>query len=200
MDTVFTRTASAEMYATFEGLALNKQGSFEELTLLLRQAVRPLHSVDRFSVISHDNRATTASSRAPRLTVDIPHQSTPLPAAARDDSDDSTADDDHDEDTCSGIFQRTRSASRQRAEHLDADGRDASLSRHRRSSPQARSRFSPYASPRAQPVHPRHDVVARIVPSAPQWDTTLVERRLQQEAPRLRRGREGARSKVQSEI
>lgn len=192
MATLFTRTASVEMYTTFEELALTRQRSFNELAILLRQAARP----------ADDD--CQASRQTPALTVTLPAHCTTLLTVASDESDQRTAED---EDTCNGIFKRTRSTSQEHAERLDSDGgqgehSDASLCRpSRRSSPQACSRFEPYTSPKARTALARSVVDLADPPAVPSaWDKTLVEQRMRQEAPRARRGREGTRTKPQSEF
>ena len=119
----FTRTASAEMYATFEELALKvsraEQGSWDEIAIRARLLL----------AIDQDGTPCT-----PVVTV-------------AGDTDQSTADE---ADACDGIFTRTRSASRHYAEHLGTgrrgatnEGSDGALATRRRSIPQVR--FEPYA-------------------------------------------------------
>ena len=179
MATFITRTASVEMMAILGELALtssdDKQSTFEELD------IRTIHPPRRCNDL--------------RIVIAVP-------------DDQSKTDEDS---TCDGIFQRTRSASRQHPEHsqplrgfvcLQGEGPDASLaSPSRRRSAQVR--FEPYSSPKARPATPKaRDALARKVASlTSKWDGFLVERRLQQEAPRIGRWREGGtRVKPQSEI
>ena len=208
MATLFASTASVEKFATFEELALTKQGSL--------LSAKALCSLSLSSTIPTQWQSTDGCL---------------LPAVARDDSDRSTAGSD-----C--ICKCARSIKRQHAEHRPAQAPRMATNTpfSQTTADDLKLRVSSPRWPDCHPTPERHDmhsvdvdevcndadddcarsyeagtdiaehldtgVCARTPSTKPavDCDKTLVERKLQQQAFRVRRWREGACKKPQSEI